>query len=85
MDIMTNNQYNLDKKSNSELREWIAQQKPDTAEYTAGIEESMRRVATIEEVMEKNEAPVCKRECIAAALAVLLIVVTIFIIVLTYE
>ena len=45
----------------------------------------MRRVATIEEVMEKNEAPVCKRECIAAAIAVLLIVVTVLIIVLTYE
>ena len=85
MDLMTNNQYNLNEKSNSELREWIAQHKPDTAEYTTGIEESMRRVATIEEEIEINEAPVCKRECIAAAIAVLLIVVTILIIVLTYE
>ena len=83
--IMTNKQYNLREKSNSELRKWIAEHKPDTAVYTAGIEESMRRVASIEEELEKNEAPVCRRECIAAVIAVLLIVVTILIIVLTYE
>lgn len=29
--------------------------KPDTAEYIAGIEESMRRVATIEEILEKKK------------------------------
>jgi len=82
---MTNKQYNLREKSNSELRKWIAEHKPDTVDYNAGIEESMRRVASIEEIMEKNEAPVCKRECTAAVIAILFIAVTIFAIVLTYE
>ena len=45
----------------------------------------MRRVATIEEIIEKNEAPVCKRECTAAVIAILFIAVTILAIVLTYE
>ena len=82
---MTNDQYNLTDKSNSELRKWVAEHKPDTAEYLAGIEESMRRVATIEEILEKNEAPVCKRECTAAVIAILFLAVTILTIVLTYE
>lgn len=82
---MTNDQYKLRDKSNSELREWIAEHKPDTAEYIAGIEESMRRVATIEEIIEKNQAPVCKRECTAAVIAILFIAVTILTIVLAYE
>lgn len=82
---MTNDQYKLRDKSNSELRKWIAEHKPDTAEYIAGIEESMRRVATIEEIIEKNQAPVCKRECTAAVIAILFIAVTILTIVLAYE
>lgn len=82
---MTNDQYKLRDKSNSELRKWIAEHKPDTAEYIAGIEESMRRVATIEEIIEKNQAPICKRECTAAVIAILFIAVTILTIVLAYE
>jgi len=82
---MTNDQYKLRDKSNSELREWIAEHKPDTAEYIAGIEESMRRVATLEEIIEKNQAPVCKRECTAAVIAIFFIAVTILTIVLAYE
>jgi hypothetical protein len=82
---MTNDRYNLKHKTNSELRKWVAEHKPDTAEYIAGIEESMRRVATIEEILEKNEAPICKRECIAAVIAIVFIAVTILTIVLTYE
>ena len=82
---MTNDQYNLKDKSNSELRKWIAEHKPDTAEYHAGIEESMRRVASIEEILEKKEAPICRRECTAAVIAILFIAVTILTIVLTYE
>ena len=53
---MTNDQYRLKDKSNSELRKWVAEHKPVTAEYVAGMEESMRRVATIEERIEKKEA-----------------------------
>ncbi|MFV9616923.1 MAG: hypothetical protein ACNYZG_13275 [Gammaproteobacteria bacterium] len=82
---MTNDQYKLKDKSNSELRKWVAEHKPVTAEYVAGIEESMRRVATIEEIIEKKEAPVCKRECTAAVIAILFIAVTILTIVLAYE
>lgn len=82
---MTNDQYKLRDKSNSELRKWIAEHNPDTAEYIAGIEESMRRVATIEEIIEKNQAPICKRECTAAVIAILFIAVTILTIVLAYE
>lgn len=79
------NQYNLNEKSNSELREWIAEHKPESAEYNAGIVESMRRVATMEELIEKVEAPICKRECTAAVIAVLFIAATIITIVLAYE
>ena len=82
---MANDQYNLKNVSNSELRKWIAEHKPDTAEYIAGIEESMRRVATIEEIIEKKQAPICKRECTAAVIAILFIAVTILTIVLAYE
>ena len=82
---MTNDQYKLKDKSNSELRKWIAEHKPVTAEYIAGIEESMRRVATIEESIEKYEAPTCKREYTAAVISILFIAATILVIVLTYE
>ncbi len=82
---MTNDRYNLKDKSNSELRKWVAEYKPDTAEYIAGIEESMRRVATIEEILEKKEAPICRRECTAAVIAIVFIAVTILTVVLTYE
>ena len=82
---MTNDQYKLKDISNSELRKWVTEHKPDTAEYIAGIEESMRRVASIEEILEKKEAPICRRECTAAVIAILLIAVTILTIVLTYE
>ena len=59
---MADDKYKLADKSNTELRAWIAEHEEDTAEYAAGIEESMRRVAAMEEVMEKNEAPIWKRE-----------------------
>lgn len=81
---MAEDKYNLADKSNTELRAWIAEHEEDTAEYTAGIEESMRRVAAMEEMMEKNEAPIWKREGIALAIAVLALTVTIIYIVLSY-
>jgi hypothetical protein len=76
--------FQLKDKSNVELHDWTALQESGTLEYKAGIEESMRRVAAMEEVMEKNEAPVWRRESIAMALSLLAIAVTIFIIVLLY-
>ncbi len=49
--------YKLKEKSNIELHEWVAAYKPGTDEYLAGIQESMRRVANLEELIEKGEAP----------------------------
>ena len=83
--MSVDDQFQLKDKSNVELHEWIALQEPGTQEYNAGIEESMRRVAAMEEVMEKNEAPVWRRESIAMALSLLAIAVTIVIIVVLYQ
>ncbi len=77
-------QYKLKDKSNTELHEWIAGYKPGTTEYVAGIQESMRRVACIEELMEKKESPIWKRELIAMGIAVLALIVAIIAIVLSY-
>jgi len=44
----------------------------------------MRRVAAMEEIMEKNEAPIWKREEIALGVAILSLVVIICVIVFTY-
>lgn len=78
-------QFQLKDKSNVELHEWIALQEPGTLEYKAGIEESLRRVAAMEEAMEKNEAPAWRRESIAMALSLVAIAVTIVIIVVLYQ
>ncbi len=77
-------QYNLKDKSNTELHDWIAGYKPGTAEYIAGVEESMRRVARMEELMEKSELPVWKRELTAMVIASLAIVAAIIAIVISY-
>ena len=77
-------QYNLKDKSNTELHDWIAGYKPGTAEYIAGVEESLRRVARMEELMEKSELPVWKRELTAMAIASLAIVAAIIAIVISY-
>ncbi|MBT8133695.1 MAG: hypothetical protein KJO03_04240 [Gammaproteobacteria bacterium] len=82
--MSVDDQFKLKDKSNVELHDWIAVQEPGTAEYSAGIEESMRRVAAMEEVMEKNEAPIWRRESIAMALSLLAIALTIIIIVVMY-
>jgi len=77
-------QYNLKDKSNTELHDWIAGYKPGTAEYIAGVEESLRRVARMEELMEKSELPIWKRELTAMAIASLAIVAAIIAIVISY-
>ena len=74
---MVDDKYKLKDKSKAELRAWVAKQTPGTDKYSAGIEESMRRVAAIEELMEKKEAPVWRRELIALGIAVLAIVAAI--------
>ena len=72
---MIDKQYNLKEKSDAELHGWIAGHKPDTAEYLAGIQE----------LMERNDAPVKKREWIAISIAIISIAVAIIVIVVTYE
>ena len=82
---MVDHQFKLKDKSNDELHTWVTENKPGTDEYVAGIKESMRRVATIEELMERNETPIRKREMIAAGIAILSLAVAIIAIVVTYQ
>lgn len=81
---MIDDQYKLKDKSNTKLREWLTEQKLGTDEYIAGEEESMRRVAIIEELIEKSEAPSRKRELIAIGIASVALVVAIIAIVISY-
>jgi len=78
-------QYKLIDKSNAELHNWIALQEQGSKEYVAGIQESMRRVAAIEQEMEKNEAPVWRRESIAMGVSILAIAIFIIAIVVLSE
>ena len=79
---MVDDQYKLKDKSNTELYEWLAEHKPGTIEYVTGIQESMRRVACIQESIERSESPVREREFIAASIAIVFLVMTIIVIVL---
>lgn len=81
---MTEDQYNLKDKSDNELSKWLHKHTPGTSEYIAGEEEAMRRVALIEELIERKEAPSRKREWIAIGIAALALVVFIITIVLLY-
>lgn len=80
---MINDKYKLVEKSDADLHDWITEHKPGTNEYTAGVKESMSRVLAIEELMEKTEAPVRKREKIAMVVAVVSLAVAIIAIVLS--
>ena len=79
---MVDDQYKLKDKSNTELYEWMAEYEPGTIEYAAGIQESMRRVACIQESIERSESPVREREFIAVSIAIVSLVTTIIVIVL---
>ena len=78
-------QYKLKEKTNAELHDWITEYEPGTDEYVTGIQESMRRVVVMEELMEKNEAPIWKRESIAMGIAILTIAVAIIAVVITNQ
>lgn len=80
---MINDKYKLKNKSDVELREWVSKFERGTSEYIAGIQESMRRVAVIEELMERTEEPVLKRERIAFGVAIMLIMMSIIVTVVT--
>ena len=82
---MIDDQYKLSNKSNTELHDWVAEHKPGSTEYVVGIQESMRRVAIIEELIERNEEPSRKRELIASGIAIMAIIAAILTIVVTYE
>ena len=81
---MSKDKYNLAGKSEAELHEWVVQNKPGTNEYIAGVRESMRRVAALEELIEKEETPAIHREKIAMGIAIISIAAFITFIVLTY-
>jgi len=81
---MTNDKYKLKDKSDANLREWLIEHKPGTDQYHAGEEESLRRVAIIEEQMEKAEEPSRKREFIAVSMAIVSLAIIIIAIVLSY-
>ncbi len=78
-------QYQLKAKSNAKLHQWIAIQEPGSTQYVAGMQESMRRVAAMEEVIEKNEAPAWRRESIAMGISILVIALTIIAVVFFYQ
>ena len=80
---MTGDNYNLKNKSDTELHAWLMEQKPGTDEYMAGEEETMRRIAIIEEKIEKAEAPSRKRESIAIGMAIIALTAIIITIVLS--
>ena len=82
---MTNDRYKLNDKSDADLHAWLIQQKPGTDEYYAAEEEALRRVARIEELIEKSEAPVRKREKIALFIAILALGAFITYTVLSYQ
>ena len=82
---MINDRFNLKDMSDADLHTWVTENKPGTDEYIAGIRESMNRVAAIEELIEKSEAPVRHRELIAGAIAIVAIAVTIIVIVVNFQ
>jgi len=81
---MATDHYKLKEKSDAELHDWLCVQKPGTAEYNSGVLESMRRVAIIEEALEKNEEPVRKRELIAVSITIISIFLIIIAIVFSF-
>ncbi|NOQ89853.1 MAG: hypothetical protein GQ549_02795 [Gammaproteobacteria bacterium] len=72
---MGNDQYKLKEKSDAELHGWLAGHESDTPEYLAGIRE----------LMERNDAPVNRREWIAMGAAIISIIVAIIAVVLMSE
>ena len=72
---MDNDQYNLKDKSDAELHAWLAGHESTSVEYLAGIRE----------LMERNDAPVNRREWIAMGLAIISIAIAVVVIVVTYE
>lgn len=82
---MKNDKFKLKDLSDADLHAWLTKNKPGTDEYNEGIRESMNRVAIIEELIEKNEAPIRHRELIAAGIAIAALAIAIITIVVSYQ
>jgi hypothetical protein len=82
---MIDDKFKLREKSDADLHAWLVDNKPGSEEYIAGIKETMRRVAIIEELIERTEDPVRHRELIAAGLAILALTVIIIAIIVNYQ
>lgn len=76
--------YKLRDKSDAELQVWLTQQKPGSRKYRIGLEETMRRVALLEGVIEEAEESSRHREAIALIIAVAAIALIITGIILFY-
>lgn len=81
---MKDDKFNLKDLSDADLHAWVTVHKPGSDEYNAGIRESMNRVAAIEELMEKSEAPSRHRELIAAGIAIVALAIAIITIVVKF-
>ena len=72
---MGNDPYNLKAKSDAELHAWLAEHESTTTEYLAGIQE----------LMERNDAPVNRREWIAMGIAIIARAVAVIAIIVLFE
>lgn len=72
---MASDQHNLREKTDSELHEWLAGHDSTSVEYLAGIQE----------LMERNDAPVNRREWIVMGIAIVATVVGIVAVIIMYE
>ena len=72
---MASDQHNLRGKTDSELHEWLAGHDSTSVEYLAGIQE----------LMERNDAPVNRREWIVMGIAIVATVVAIVAVIIMYE
>lgn len=81
---MTSDRYNLRSMSDNDLHEWLIMQKPGSEEYHAGEEESLRRVALIEQRIEQAEKPSRKREFTAILMAMIALATIIIFTIMSY-
>ncbi|MBE9559422.1 MAG: hypothetical protein IMF15_01470 [Proteobacteria bacterium] len=72
---MAIDRHNLRGKTDSELHEWLSGHDSDSVEYLAGIQE----------LMERNDAPVNRREWIVMGIAIVATAVAIFAVIIMYE
>ena len=72
---MASDRHNLREKTDSELHEWLAGHDSNSVEYLAGIQE----------LMERNDAPVNRREWIVMGIAIVATVVGIVAVIIMYE